>query len=117
MCSKDDLPTFNFASEYESRKSFEGRNRDLFHKLKTIPPLDQDAYFRRAALRYVLEDPARYLRSCLRKFVWLWRPSTRARAGQAVIGDPAFWLSVGVYSLWLPLFVVGLWRLGSASAA
>jgi 4-amino-4-deoxy-L-arabinose transferase-like glycosyltransferase len=115
--SQDDFPTFDFAREDESWKAFEGRNRDLFQKLKTIPPLEQDAYFRRAALRYVVEDPARYLRSCLRKFVWLWRPSTRARAGQAVIADPAFWLSIGVYSLWLPLFVVGLWRLGWAGPA
>jgi hypothetical protein len=112
--SQDDFPTFDFAGEDESWKVFEGRNRDLFQKLKTIPPLEQDAYFRRAALRYVVEDPARYLRSCLRKFVWLWRPSTRARAGHAVIGDPAFWLSVGVYFVWLPLFAVGLWRLAWA---
>jgi len=114
--SQDDFPTFDFTREDPSWREFEGRNRQLFQKLKTIPPVEQDAYFRKAAIDYVLEDPRRYLRSCFRKFIWLWRPSTRARAGEAVIEDPAFWLSIAVYFAWLPLFLMGLWRLRSARA-
>ena len=115
--SQDDFPTFDFEREDDSWRAFEARNRELFRKLKTIPPMEQDAYFRRAALEYVREDPLRYLRSCVRKFVWLWRPSTRARAGERIIEDPAFWLSLGAYFVWLPLFVYGLWRSWRAAPA
>ena len=114
--SEPDFPTFQFSAEEESWQRFEERNRELFSKLKTIPEPEQDAYFRREALQAVISDPVGYLRSCFRKFVWLWRPSMQARVGESALGDGALWISLLAYVVWLPVFVFGLacvWRQSS----
>jgi 4-amino-4-deoxy-L-arabinose transferase-like glycosyltransferase len=101
--------------EHDSWRHFNERNPELFTKLRGLPDVELDEALSREAMHYVVSDPVRYLRSCVRKFLWFWRPSTFAFAGAATIRSAAFWISFGAYVVWLPAFAHGLvrlWRLG-----
>ena len=99
---------------------FQSRNPELSRERHALSDVELDRALLREAVWYVVSDPVRYLRSCVRKFVWFWRPSTVAFTGTATLGDTALgdtalWISIAAYLLWLPAFLYGLlllWRLG-----
>ena len=102
--------------EEDSWNRFSARNPELFRKLRGLPDVELDEALAGEAVRYVVSDPGRYLRSCVRKFLWFWRPSTFAFTGTGVVRSGAFWVSLGAYVVWLPAFAHGLvllWRRGT----
>ena len=95
----------------DSWQRFQERNPELATRRRALSDVELDRVLLGDAIAYVVSDPARYLRSCERKFVWFWRPSTFAFTGTATLRDSALWISVAAYLLWLPAFAFGLVRL------
>jgi 4-amino-4-deoxy-L-arabinose transferase-like glycosyltransferase len=99
----------------DSWQRFQDRNPELSVERRVLSDIDLDRKLAREAVAYVVSDPVRYLRSCGRKFLWFWRPSTYAFTGAATLRNSAWWISIVAYLIWLPAFLYGLlllWRSG-----